>query len=84
MIAHCLDILRQQLMCTVDTGLMGQVWWNSEQPAAFVDFNTQHKCKNYEAIRQWAESRQLPPSDQGHPDLLEPPGPRDKVYEEIP
>jgi len=83
-ISHCVDILRQQLMCTVDTGLLGQVWWNLEKPVAFVDFNTQHKCKNYDAIRQWAEERQLPPHDLAPPDFLEPPQPGDRVYAEIP
>jgi hypothetical protein len=71
-------------MCTVDTGLLGQVWWNPEQPTAFVDFNTQHKCKNYDAIREWARVRQLPEPENGPPDLLEPPKPGDRVYAEIP
>lgn len=72
-------------MCTVDTGLLGQVWWNPEAPAAFVDFNTEHKCKNYDAIRAWAEKRQLPPPEQGPPDLLEPPKPGvDTILDEIP
>jgi Mycotoxin biosynthesis protein UstYa len=83
-IAHCLDILRQQLMCTVDTGLLGQVWWNPKEPTAFVDFNTQHTCKNYDAIRAWAEKRQLPPPELSPPDLLEGPGPGSRVYPEIP
>jgi hypothetical protein len=60
LLAHCLDIIRQQLMCTVDTGVLGQVWWDPTAPKPFVDFNTEHKCKNYDAIRQWAEARQLP------------------------
>jgi hypothetical protein len=84
LIAHCVDILRQQLMCTVDTGLLGQVWWNPEKPAAFVDFNTQHKCKNYEAIRKWAEERQLPPASMTPPDFLQTPQAGDTVYAEIP
>ena len=61
--AHCLDILRQQLMCTVDVGVFGQVWYRpspGSMPAAFVDFSTQHKCRNYDDIRRWAEARQLP------------------------
>ena len=37
-IAHCLDIIRQQLMCQLDTGVLGQVWWDKEAPKAFVDF----------------------------------------------
>jgi len=41
--AHCLDILRQQLMCTVDIGVLGQIWWNKESPTAYPDFNTRHE-----------------------------------------
>ena len=28
--------------------------------ASFVDFNTQHVCRNFENVREWAEERQLP------------------------
>lgn len=30
--AHCLDILRQQLMCTVDVGMLGQIWYVTSWP----------------------------------------------------
>ena len=81
-VSHCLDIVRQQLMCTPDTGLLGQVWWDPEAPKAFVDFNTEHKCKNYDAIREWARVRQLP--DSVPEDFLKPPQVGDKIYEAIP
>lgn len=70
-VTHCLDILRQQLMCTVDLGVFGQVWINPEEPTSFVDFNTQHTCKNFDAVRQWAQERQLP--EDVPKDFLEPP-----------
>jgi len=53
-------------MCTVDMGVLGQVWWDKEQPKAYPDFNTRHKCRDFEAVRQWAEKHQAPtevPSD---------------------
>lgn len=81
-VTHCLDILRQQLMCMVDVGVLGQVWTFRDDPSAFVDFNTEHKCRDFEAVRKWAEKKQLPedvPSD-----FLVPPGEDDVVYEEIP
>ncbi|KFY37250.1 hypothetical protein V494_04831 [Pseudogymnoascus sp. VKM F-4513 (FW-928)] len=81
-VTHCLDILRQQLMCAVDVGVMGQVWTFRKEPSAFVDFNTEHKCRDYEAVRKWAEERQLP--EVVPPDFLVPPGAHDVVYEEIP
>ncbi|KAF3049921.1 hypothetical protein E8E11_008955 [Didymella keratinophila] len=61
---HCLDMLRQVLMCKPDVGVLGQVWWKPEgdsYPTAFVDFNTKHRCRNYEGVRKWAEAHQMPP-----------------------
>lgn len=57
--AHCLDAIRQVLMCNVDTAVLGQVWANKDDPIAFPDFNTRHMCKNYEAVREWAEKLQV-------------------------
>jgi hypothetical protein len=69
-------------MCTVDTGMLGQIWWDQEYPKAFVDFNTEHKCKNFDAIRQWAEERQIP--ERVASDFLKPPQEGDIIYAEIP
>ncbi|EGC45034.1 conserved hypothetical protein [Histoplasma capsulatum var. duboisii H88] len=55
-IGHCIDILRQQVMCTADVGIFGQWWVKHIGP--FVDFNTVHKCRNFEEIRKWAEKHQ--------------------------
>lgn len=46
-------------MCNVDTGVLGQVWWDKSSPQAFPDFNTRHKCKNYDDVRLWAEAHQV-------------------------
>ncbi|TVY52938.1 Oxidase ustYa [Lachnellula cervina] len=81
-VTHCMDIIRQQLMCMPDTGILGQVWWDPAAPKAFVDFNTEHKCKNFDAIRQWAQDRQIP--EQVADDFLQPPKEGDTIYEEIP
>jgi hypothetical protein len=81
-VTHCLDILRQQLMCTVDEGVFGQYWINPEEPVAFVDFNTKHKCKNYDAVRQWAEERQMP--ENLPKDFLVAPGPDSLILPETP
>jgi len=58
-VTHCLDTVRQILMCNVDTGVLGQVWWNPSKPAAFPDFNTIHQCKNYDDVRKWADAHQI-------------------------
>ncbi|KAK0649160.1 hypothetical protein B0T16DRAFT_409532 [Cercophora newfieldiana] len=62
-VTHCLDTVRQVLMCNVDTAVLGQVWYNPEHPKAFPDFSTKHKCKNYDAVRKWAEAREEPPPE---------------------
>jgi hypothetical protein len=54
---HCVDILRQQLMCTFDTSIFGQ-WW-VEGVGPFVDFNTKHRCKNFDALSGWVRDHQL-------------------------
>lgn len=46
-------------MCNVDTGLLGQVWANAQDPAAFPDFNTRHRCKNFDQVREWADRLQV-------------------------
>lgn len=46
-------------MCNADTGVLGQVWYDKNHPQAFPDFQTTHKCKNFEAIRAWGEMRQV-------------------------
>ncbi|OJJ45071.1 hypothetical protein ASPZODRAFT_70555 [Penicilliopsis zonata CBS 506.65] len=79
---HCLDIIRQQLMCTVDIGVLGQVWISPDHPTPFVDFNTQHVCRNFDAVREWAEMNQLPGQVPG--DFLAPPTEGGRVYAEIP
>ncbi|TKA80296.1 hypothetical protein B0A49_01587 [Cryomyces minteri] len=81
-VSHCLDILRQQLMCTVDIGVLGQVWWNKDEPTAYPDFNTKHRCRNFDVVRQWAEAHQAP--DEVPLDYLKPPMDLDHVYAEIP
>ncbi|KAJ5243162.1 uncharacterized protein N7469_001489 [Penicillium citrinum] len=81
-VSYCLDVLRQQLMCTVDTGVVGQVWMYPENPEPQADLNTRHKCKNFNDIRKWAEDNQLPenPPD----DFLQQPGPGDLIYKRMP
>ncbi|KAF1952071.1 hypothetical protein CC80DRAFT_508414 [Byssothecium circinans] len=87
-VTHCLDILRQQLMCVTDIGVLGQVWWqpdNQDYPEPFVDFNTKHRCRDFEAIRKWAKAHQLPPEEEvDMSTIYQRPNPGDLIYPEIP
>lgn len=69
--AHCLDTVRQALMCHIDTGVLGQVWIDPEEPTAFPDFRTKHTCKNYEDIREWAKHLQVRTSSNGRYSLID-------------
>lgn len=69
-------------MCQPDTGMLGQVWWDKENPKAFVDFNTKHQCKDFEGIREWARERQMEGDVPG--DFLAAPRSRADVLDEIP
>ncbi|KZL74637.1 tat pathway signal sequence [Colletotrichum tofieldiae] len=81
-VSHCLDTIRQVLVCNADTGVLGQVWAN-DPPSPFPDFNTKHMCKNYEAIQKFAEKIQAPPADGLPDDYIAPPGPGD-VFPQTP
>lgn len=69
-IAHCLDTVRQVLMCNFDTGVLGQVWVDPKKPHAFPDFRTTHVCKNYDEVREWARKLQAPPTEECPEDFL--------------
>ena len=72
-------------MCTVDIGVLGQVWFQpnaTKAPEAFVDFNTVHVCRNFEDVRRWAEEHQMPA--EVPEDFLEPPREGDRIYRTIP
>ncbi|EFQ91715.1 hypothetical protein CFE70_007643 [Pyrenophora teres f. teres 0-1] len=85
---HCLDTLRQALMCNPDVGVFGQVWWQpggESEPTPFVDFNSKHRCRDFEAIREWAEAHQLPPEATVNMSrFYERPKPGDFISPEIP
>jgi len=69
-------------MCTVDISVLGQVWWDRKQPTAYPDFNTVHKCRNFDAVRKWAKDHQAPA--EVPLDYLKPPVDFDSVYETLP
>lgn len=68
-IDHCVEILRQTLMCYADPQIITFHWvdgWDGPVP----DFNTQHSCRDPEAMLKWAKDREAPISEP----LPKPPG----------
>ena len=76
--SHCLEMLRQRLLCTADTNVCGQVWVKGYGPLVFA--NVDRKCRNYDEITQWASDHQILPAK----DMLVQKRPGDIVYESFP
>ncbi|OJJ42237.1 hypothetical protein ASPZODRAFT_155448 [Penicilliopsis zonata CBS 506.65] len=52
-IDHCIDTMRQSLMCSADISPI--VWnWDPASQSAKGRASTLHTCRDFEAIRQWA------------------------------
>ncbi|KAI0871724.1 hypothetical protein GGS24DRAFT_503467 [Hypoxylon argillaceum] len=58
-IDHCLEIIRQVIMCSGDTGLI-TFHWVAGNPVAYPDFNTWHSCRDPEEILALAKEREAP------------------------
>jgi Mycotoxin biosynthesis protein UstYa len=52
-VAHCIESIRQALMCHVDVTPYTWVWNNETQIMKNV-FATPHTCRNFDKIRDWA------------------------------
>ena len=53
-VRHCLDLLRQTLMCYADTTLE----LKDENSNGVRGFGTQHICRNWEQLVQWTSDAQ--------------------------
>lgn len=61
-------------MCQIDIAVFGQVWTQGRDGLEpFTDFHTDHKCRNFEDVRQWAEERQIEHEDGLPSDYFLPP-----------
>ncbi|KAG9225253.1 hypothetical protein CCMSSC00406_0007084 [Pleurotus cornucopiae] len=56
--SHCLDSIRQSLMCSSDVSLI--VWkWDEEAGQSFPRGDVVHRCRDFDKIKEWASERQL-------------------------
>lgn len=71
-------------MCSMDVGVFGSVWVENESQGlhSFVNFNTKHTCRDFKAIRRWAEEHQM--SEDAPHDFLEPPHEGTKIWHGAP
>jgi hypothetical protein len=55
-IDHCIESIRQSLMCHVD--VTPYTWvWNETQHGMQNVFATPHTCRNFDKVREWADPR---------------------------
>ncbi|KAJ5933964.1 hypothetical protein N7454_006293 [Penicillium verhagenii] len=55
---HCIDILRQKLMCDADAGILTYIWVEGHKEP-FPDFNVHHQCRDFRALKEWVRDHQL-------------------------
>jgi hypothetical protein len=66
---HCLNTLRQSLMCHSDISVNVWQWFDPPQglddpfgelnPGTYPATNVAHTCRNFDKIKSWARSRQM-------------------------
>ncbi|OTA65064.1 hypothetical protein K449DRAFT_420806 [Hypoxylon sp. EC38] len=60
-IDHCIEMLREVLLCQGDVGIITYNWvkpWG-----IYPDFSTEHKCRKLDKIVAWADKHALPDED---------------------
>ncbi|KAI8243124.1 Oxidase ustYa [Colletotrichum sp. SAR 10_96] len=53
-IDHCIDELRQAVMCRADVTVLTSDWidWH---PKPWLNFNVEHECVNWDKVFQWSK-----------------------------
>lgn len=64
---HCVDILRQVLMCQGDVGIVTSSWVHGYH-VPYPDFSVWHKCRKFEPLMEYTAQHQVneeivPPED---------------------
>ena len=60
---HCVDDLRQALMCHADTSVV-TFDWKPQYRRPWPNFSIDHTCVNWEALDNWASARSFSAYDQ--------------------
>ncbi|GIZ49803.1 hypothetical protein CKM354_001282800 [Cercospora kikuchii] len=55
---HCIDMLRQVLMCNADVGIV-TFRYVEDNPRPYPNFNNWHSCRNWDSIMEFADSRRV-------------------------
>ncbi|KAF4336149.1 hypothetical protein FBEOM_9992 [Fusarium beomiforme] len=55
---HCLDMLRQSIMCQGDMQLL-TMKWRPDGRIPTANFTSPHQCVNWDTLEKWASSRRI-------------------------
>lgn len=55
---HCIDALRERIMCAADTQVSFYKYQDYEGHS-MPDFAVTRQCRNFDSVRRWAEERQV-------------------------
>jgi len=78
---HCLETLRQSMVCHVGPGIVGYKFVRGRERRPFPDFNTPHKCSDWRGMIDCAYGHRVPE----HPEETDfVPGEDEIVYEADP
>lgn len=61
LVDHCLEVLRQGIMCNADVSFNSFFWENARTIKG--DPTGPRKCTDWNRIQAWADERAVPPSD---------------------
>ncbi|SMR58931.1 unnamed protein product [Zymoseptoria tritici ST99CH_1A5] len=56
---HCVDALRERLLCLADVGVTPFLW-RDEEGRTMPDFETEHKCHDHNAVISWWKDHAIP------------------------
>ncbi|KAI4248949.1 MAG: hypothetical protein LQ352_005799 [Teloschistes flavicans] len=56
---HCIEMLRQKLTCDADVGVITHTWV-AQRETPWPNFNTLHRCRNWDGVVEWSEKHQAP------------------------
>ncbi|RYP57813.1 hypothetical protein DL769_009263 [Monosporascus sp. CRB-8-3] len=58
---HCVEMLRQFVMCHAEVGLV-TAHWIQQRARPWPDFNTKQICRDFDGVLKWTREHQLPES----------------------
>jgi Mycotoxin biosynthesis protein UstYa len=55
---HCLDMLRQTVMCQADTQVL-TMKWRTDSRVPTANWTAPHRCLNWNQVEEWAANRRI-------------------------